>query len=101
MFEHKQLSENEDTSEITRFGVSMSTQLLNQFDALIATLRYTNRSEAIRDLIRNRLVELEWETGKGKIVGVVVMVYEHEIRMLEEKITYLQHHMNHPETWLD
>lgn len=95
MIEHKQIQENEDTGEITRFGVSMSTQLLEQFDTLIATLGYTNRSEAIRDLIRNRLVESEWEAGKGKVVGAVVMVYDHEIRMLEEKITHLQHHMGH------
>jgi len=93
MFEHKQLTE--DTSETTRFGVSMSTRLLDQFDALIATLGYTNRSEAIRDLIRNRLVESEWESGKGKVVGAVVMVYDHETRMLDEKITHLQHHMGH------
>jgi len=88
-------SKIEDTDEITRFGVSMSTKLLDGFDTLIQTQGYTNRSEAIRDLIRNRLVESEWESNEGEVVGAVVMVYDHEIRMLEEKITDIEHHEGH------
>jgi len=49
--------------EIVRFGVSMDSGLLKQFDKYINQKGYANRSEAIRDLIRNNLVEEEWEVG--------------------------------------
>lgn len=87
--------EHENSDELTRFGVSMSAHLLARFDQLIAGQGYTNRSEAIRDLVRDRLVEAEWETDTGKVVGAVVMVYDHEMRLLNEKLTHLQHHMSH------
>lgn len=43
-------------SELVRFGVSLKRPLLERFDALIRERRYTNRSEALRDLIRRELV---------------------------------------------
>lgn len=95
MTKHKQIPRNDNTDEITRFGVSMSIRLLKQFDALIAEQGYTNRSEAIRDLVRNRLVESRCETDENEMVGAVVMVYDHEVRMLEERLTHLQHQMGH------
>ena len=70
-----------------RFGVSMEFELLEKFDKLIAEKGYTNRSEAIRDLIRDCLVKQEWEEGKES-VGVITLVYEHE---LVDVLTELQH----------
>ena len=81
--------------EITRFGVSMASALLESFDALIETQGYTNRSEAVRDLVRDRLVESAWETNKGKVSGVVAMVYDHDMRMLGDRLTDLQHQLGH------
>jgi len=52
--------------DVVRFGVSMDSRLLKQFDKYINQKGYANRSEAIRDLIRNNLVEEEWKAGKGK-----------------------------------
>ena len=48
-------------SELIRFGVSISESLLEAFDRLIVKKGYNNRSEAIRDLIRNQMVEMAWE----------------------------------------
>ena len=78
--------------ELVRFGVSMDSGLLEQFDKLIEEKGYTNRSEAIRDLVRDRLVRLEWATGDVETVGTVTMVYNHEIRELADKLTDIQHH---------
>ncbi|MFQ5965033.1 MAG: nickel-responsive transcriptional regulator NikR [Candidatus Scalinduaceae bacterium] len=76
---------------IVRFGVSMDSKLLKQFDRYIAEKDYANRSEAIRDLIRNNLVEKEWELGTGETVGTVTIIYDHHKRELPEVLTKLQH----------
>ena len=76
---------------VTRFGVSLEEHLLAQFDRLIARRGYTNRSEAIRDLIRESLVREQWELGSDEVVGTLTLVYNHEVRDLTDKLTYLQH----------
>ena len=53
-------------SELVRFGVSIPDDLLEKFDVLITQKGYTNRSEAIRDLIRDRLVEDQWGSGRAR-----------------------------------
>lgn len=75
-----------------RFGVSMEATLLEQFDQLITAKGYTNRSEAIRDLIRDYLVEEAWRAEEGFAVGTVTLVYNHHTRELSDKLTDLQHH---------
>jgi len=84
-----------EADDIMRFGVSMASQLLGRFDELIEKQGYTNRSEAIRDLVRDRLVEAEWEADKGRVVGAVVLVYDHEMRTLGDRLTGLQHQLGH------
>ena len=76
--------------ELTRFGISISSDLLNKFDKLIETKGYVNRSEAIRDLIRDYLVEHEWEKDT-ETMGSVTVVYDHHVRELTESLTALQH----------
>ena len=49
---------------VERFGVSMAPDLLSKFDEAIATRGYTNRSEAIRDIVRDYLIEQQWESGE-------------------------------------
>lgn len=75
----------------TRFGVSIEANLLNKFDKLIDKIGYNNRSEAIRDLIRDRLVAEEWKTEDKETVGILGLVYNHEIRELTENLTRIQH----------
>jgi CopG family nickel-responsive transcriptional regulator len=78
-------------SGVTRFGVSLDEALLAQFDRVIARKGYTNRSEAIRDLIRQSLVREQWELGTDEVVGTLTLVYNHDVRDLSDKLTDLQH----------
>ena len=78
-------------SGLSRIGVAIDTELLHKFDRLIAQRRYTNRSEAFRDLIRDELVEKTWESPDSQVVGTVTLVYDHHVRMLYEKLTDIQH----------
>jgi len=78
-------------SRLLRFGVSIDSQLMGQYDALIVQKGYKNRSEAIRDLIRRNLVEHEWEKGDCETVGTITLVYDHHTRELENHLTAMQH----------
>ncbi len=78
-------------SKITRFGISMDTKLLEQFDSFIARQGYSNRSEAIRDLVRSRLVKEKWQDENQQTVGTITIIYDHHKRELQEKLTSYQH----------
>lgn len=78
-------------SDLTRFGISIDDRLLKRFDDLIADKGYVNRSEAIRDLIRNALVEDAWAREDEETVGTVTLVYDHHTRDLADKLTEQQH----------
>ena len=78
-------------SDLSRVGVAIDADLLTKFDALIEKRCYTNRSEAFRDLIRDELIEETWESPEANVVGTVTLVYDHHVRMLNEKLTDLQH----------
>lgn len=77
--------------DVVRFGVSMDSRLLKQFDKYINQKGYANRSEAIRDLIRSNLVEEEWTVGKGETVGTITIIYNHHKRELTDTLTNIQH----------
>lgn len=77
-------------SELLRFGVSINSDLLEKFDKLIESKGYNNRSEAIRDMIREHLVEQEWEED-AETIGAVTIVYNHHMRELSESLIALQH----------
>lgn len=76
---------------LTRFGISLDQGLLKRFDSLIAKKGYSNRSEAIRDLIRDSLVNEEWESGTKETIGTITLVYSHETRELTDTLTDIQH----------
>ena len=76
---------------ITRFGVSIEESLLKKFDRLISRKGYQNRSEALRDLIRESLVQEEWEEGQKETVGTIAIVYSHHTRELSRTLTDMQH----------
>lgn len=78
---------------LERIGVSLEDDLLSQFDKLIADKGYVNRSEAIRDLIRDALVQREWSESKGREerVAVVTLVYGHDSSSLAQKLAHIQH----------
>ncbi len=77
-------------SDLVRFGVSIDSDLLEHFDQLITKKGYNNRSEAIRDMIRNNMIEEEWESDQ-ETVGTITIVYDHHIRDLSANLTHLQH----------
>jgi CopG family nickel-responsive transcriptional regulator len=78
-------------SELTRFGVSIKSDLLRRFDELITEKNYVNRSEAIRDLIRDRLVEVEDKDDNTTVVGTITIVYDHAVHELSDTLTEVQH----------
>jgi CopG family nickel-responsive transcriptional regulator len=77
-------------SELARTGVSLEEDLLNEFDRLITKRGYKNRSEAIRDLIREALLSETVDSNKP-VVGTLTLVYDHHVPNLSEKLTETQH----------
>jgi len=78
--------------KLVRFGVAMDEGLLAKFDELVARRgSATNRSEAVRDLVRDALVDEQWEAPDEEIVGTITMVFDHHANDLAEKLDSLQH----------
>jgi CopG family transcriptional regulator, nickel-responsive regulator len=77
-------------SQLSRTGVSLEEDLLKEFDRLIAKRGYQNRSEAIRDLIREALLAETVDSNKP-VVGTLTLVYDHHIPGLSQKLTETQH----------
>lgn len=77
-------------STAARFTASVNPELLRAFDALSEREGYPNRSEAIKSLMRNALIEKEWEQG-GSVAGALVLVYDHHRRELVQKLMDVQH----------
>ncbi len=75
---------------IVRVSISIEKPLYNRLEKLVREGHYENRSEFIRDLIRDRLVEQEWERDE-EAVGTVRFVYNHHTRGLGDKLTAIQH----------
>jgi CopG family transcriptional regulator, nickel-responsive regulator len=78
-------------SKLVRFSVSMDADLIGAFDAMSDEMGYSNRSEAIRDAIRHRMVQREWESG-DEVAGVIALLYDHHRPGLSEALTEMQHH---------
>jgi CopG family nickel-responsive transcriptional regulator len=76
---------------LERIGISLETDLLAEFDALIARKGYTNRSEAIRDLIRQDLSAARLDDPNAQAVATVLLVYDHHVTKLADKLLGLQH----------
>ena len=76
---------------LSRFGVSLEEDLLTAFDESIAGVGYQNRSEAIRDLIRDHLVQKKVGQGDSEVIGVVTLVYDHRVHRLSDILADMQH----------
>lgn len=77
--------------QLTRTGVAIDSDLLARFDRFITKQGYTNRSEAFRDLIRDRLVGAAVESPSAEVVGTITLIYGHHSRLLPDKLMDLQH----------
>ncbi len=80
-------------SEAVRFSVSLSEELMEGFDRLLDQKGYENRSEGIRDLIRDFLVQEEIDKNR-ELVGVISLVYDHHVRELTNTLISKQHETN-------
>ena len=78
-------------AKVIRFGVSMDASLAGRFDRQLKRRGYSNRSEAIRDMVRRDLVRQEWENPNAETVGTLTLVYDHHVRELGRRLVDLQH----------
>lgn len=76
---------------LSRIGVALDSDLLKQFDQWMGRRGYTNRSEAFRDLIRDRLVGERTAAPNAVVVGTITLIYDHHASGISEKLTELQH----------
>lgn len=85
------MGRKKSSEELYRFGVSMEESLIEKFDNYLMKRGYYNRSEAIRDLVRDLLAKEKIEVKNAVVYGIVSFIYDHHQRELEEKITSFQH----------
>jgi CopG family transcriptional regulator, nickel-responsive regulator len=78
-------------TSLKRFGVSMEEGLLRKFDGLVKQKGYETRSEAIRDLVRDALVQQSWKDNEQIVAGSILLFYNHHQRHLLEEMTEIQH----------
>ena len=78
-------------SKLVRLSFSIEEPLVQQLERLLKSSRYTNRSEFIRDMIRDRLVQQEWEKNH-EALATITLLYNHHVPGLSERLTDLQHH---------
>jgi len=78
-------------TELTRLSFSIEKPLLKQLEKLRKASKYANRSEFIRDMIRQQLVGRQWQDDR-ETLGTVTLLYNHHLHKLSEKLTDLQHH---------
>ncbi|MBP2079996.1 nickel-responsive transcriptional regulator NikR [Oceanobacillus polygoni] len=83
-----------DDSELKRFSISMEGHLLRKFDDLVKQRGYENRSEAVRDLVRDALTQHSWEQDEQIVAGSVLLFYNHHQRNLVDELTKIQHRMH-------
>ncbi|MGL1930506.1 MAG: nickel-responsive transcriptional regulator NikR [Desulfotalea sp.] len=79
---------------LKRFSISLEESLLEIFDKYITSKSYSNRSEAVRDLIREKFVQKEWQEDRD-VMGVISLVYDHHQSQSQKKVTELQHNFHH------
>ena len=77
--------------DLVRLSLSIESSLYKRLEKLVKQSGYSNRSEFIRDLIRDRLVKDKWKSD-DEVIGTITLVYDHNVRALSRKLTSLQHH---------
>jgi CopG family nickel-responsive transcriptional regulator len=82
----------EPVPKITRVGVTFPPELLKEFDEITNKMGYESRSKAVQDAVRLYVSERKWLKEEGNQTGVLLMVYNHEVKRLESDLTEAQHH---------
>ena len=78
-------------TEIVRFSVSVEDDLLDKFDRFCNEERFATRSEAVRQLIRDRLTRRAWESDTRQVAGTLTLVYDHHRPQLRDRLMEVQH----------
>lgn len=76
---------------LARFSVSLPADLLDELDDMVARRRLPNRSHAIAEMARDRLVEHAQELGTQRMAGTLTLVYDYRKRNLQRKLADIQH----------
>lgn len=76
---------------VSRFSVSLPKSLLHDLDDMIHQKGYSNRSQAIAEMVRDRLVEHRRQLGQEEIAGTITLVYDHHKPHLQASLTDIQH----------
>lgn len=85
-----------ERGRIVRVSVSLPQDLLRKFDEAIERVGYSDRSKAVRDAMQNLITESKWMCEKmGRGIGAVVLVYDHDVKDLDEELTEIQHRHGH------
>jgi len=80
-------------TKIIRVGVTFPPDLLRDFDEIVDKMGYESRSKAVQDAVRMFVSEKKWlQEERGIQAGVLMMLYDHEVRGLESVLTDIQHH---------
>jgi len=92
----KQRGKERGKGGVERFSISLPEALLAELDRRVIRHGYASRSEFVRDLIRERMVEDKWKAGAEVVIGVLTISYDHHQRGLTQKIVDVQHsrHIN-------
>ena len=78
--------------KITRVGVTFPHELLKDLDAVVSKMGYESRSKAIQDAVTLFVSEKKWlQDEKAAQTGVLLMIYDHEVKGLESELTEVQH----------
>lgn len=78
-------------ADLVRLSLSIEKPLFDQLEKLVDKSGYENRSEFVRDMIRDRLVKTQWDKNQ-EVLGTITLIYDHHHRQLSEKLIHLQHH---------
>jgi len=82
---------SDEEAGVVRLSISLEETLNKRLEKLLKQTQYANRSEFIRDLIRRELVEREWETPEGDVLGTITLIYDHHAYQLSKKLQEAQH----------
>ena len=82
-------------SELARTTLAIERNLLEKFDLWLTKHSYANRSEAVRDLMRNTLIEQEWASPSAQVLAVLSIVFDHGRHSLSQALAHIQHEAHH------
>ena len=77
-------------SDLVRLSISIEEPLLKRLDKMVADCKYSNRSEFIRDMVRDLLVRREWDRDE-EVVGTMTLLYDHSTKGLVQRLKTVQH----------